>query len=52
MKLNKANSNGSISVMIPKKLAEAIGWKAGDEVKWQLEPDLKSLKLIKEEVSQ
>lgn len=32
MKLNSVNNNGTISVTIPKKIAESLGWQAGDEV--------------------
>jgi AbrB family looped-hinge helix DNA binding protein len=32
MKLHKANTNGSLSVVIPKDIAELLGWKEGHEI--------------------
>lgn len=39
MKLSKANTNGSVSIRIPKKVAEFLNWKQGDEIYIKISPD-------------
>ena len=48
MKLNKANTTGSISVILPKSLCDSLGWKIGDEVTWQVTKDPNLLALRRE----
>jgi len=52
MKLNKANVNGSISVLIPKPIIEALGWKVGDYVNWEITEDKNTLKLKRIELKE
>ena len=46
-KLNKANSTGSISVILRKDLINKLGWKVGDEVKIILDEESNRLYLEK-----
>lgn len=35
-KLNKANMNGSVSIILPTKIVKTLGWQQGDDVFIQL----------------
>lgn len=39
MRLSKANNDGSVSVRIPKRVAQALGWNVGDEVHFNIAPN-------------
>ena len=52
MKLNKANTIGSISVLIPKPIIQALNWNVGDNVEWELTNETNVLKLKKLEVKE
>lgn len=46
MKIHKINSQGTIAVVIPKDLAETLGWKEGQDVIVSATEDDTVLKLI------
>ena len=39
MKLHKANTNGSISVLIPADFIKELNWNVGDIVNWEYTED-------------
>ena len=37
MKINRANNNGSVSIIIPRKAIEKLGWQVGDDCIMKIE---------------
>ena len=46
MKLHKINKEGTVAVVLPKKIIEKLGWKEGDYVEVSMTENPNTLKLI------
>ena len=46
MKLNRANSNDSASIIIPKKALKILGWQIGDEFRMDIVNEGKDARLV------
>lgn len=46
MKLHKINKEGTVAVVLPKKLIEKLGWKEGDYVEVSMTENPNTLKLV------